>query len=650
MKATNYTAVHQLVTLFVFTFFGNLVLSQGPDYQWHTTAGSAQEDRGVEIASDHQGYSYITGVYRDSADFDPGAGNHWLHSAGETDIFVQKLDSTGALEWAISIGGPGEESAVSISVDLSGDVCIMGTFEDSVDFDPGPLDDIRHAFNNLDMYIVKLHGADGSLDWARLTGGNDNDFATDLTTDQYGNIYATGYFAATVDMDPGPGVMDITTVGSFDAFIQKFDETGNLIWARTFGGPSWNLPETIVVDDNLNVYTAGRFFETAPDSMDVDPGTGVFNLVSTGDFDFYTQKLDSNGSFVWGHSFGGTDVDFLYDMAVDDFGNVYTTGYFKGTANFNHNGTPANLSSAGGNDVFIRKVDTDGNFIWAKRIGGSGNETGKGIAVDEDQNVYLTGFFISTTDFDPGPGVYNITPVHDCDLFIEKLDNNGDFVWVAHIGGQGHDVSNGIAINDRNEIFTTGLFAGNNVDFDIGPGINTSSSVDGNTNGGDVFVLKLFDCQVDKSVVSNGNTFTAVEAPPATYQWVDCNDNFSPIAGETNQSFTPSQNGSYAVEITLDGCSVLSECFSTNLGIEENSLSGNISVYPNPSDDGVLNIKSFDANIGGIEVFTLQGKLIYAEKDIQSLEHQIQLDEPAGLYWLQLNNVQGTLQFKLILN
>ena len=152
-----------------------------------------------------------------------------------------------------------------------------------------------------------------------------------------------------------------------------------------------------------------------------------------------------DGDFIWARAMGGSINDFGYSIAVDITGNVYTTGHFYGTADFDPGPGTFNLSAAVegappyGSDIFVSKLDSDGNFIWAKRMGGSAEEweEGNDIIVDVTGNVYITGVFYGTADFDPGPGTFNLTSAGYRDTFVSKLDSAGDFVWAKRIGGVG---------------------------------------------------------------------------------------------------------------------------------------------------------------------------------------------------------------------
>ena len=119
-------------------------------------------------------------------------------------------------------------------------------------------------------------------------------------------------------------------------------------------------------------------------------------------------------------------------MAVDGSGNVHTTGYFRGTVDFDPGANVSNLDSIGEAEIYVSKLDSAGDFVWARQIGGTDFDGSTDLAVDATGNVYTTGYFFGTIDFDPGAGVSNLTPVGGSDIFVSKLDSTGDFVWVGN--------------------------------------------------------------------------------------------------------------------------------------------------------------------------------------------------------------------------
>src|SRR5690606_29098604 len=119
--------------------------------------------------------------------------------------------------------------------------------------------------------------------------------------------------------------------------------------------------------------------------------------------DIFVSKLDPNGNFLWAKQMGGTDNDQGISITVDTSGNIYTTGIFRNTVDFDPGAGVYNLTAVVGNDIFISKLDANGNFLWAKQMGSGGNTRSNSIVLDTNGNIYTTGIFQSTADFDPGP-------------------------------------------------------------------------------------------------------------------------------------------------------------------------------------------------------------------------------------------------------
>jgi hypothetical protein len=199
------------------------------------------------------------------------------------------------------------------------------------------------------------------------------------------------------------------------------DSGGNFIWAKSMGGLSNDYSRAIAVDASGNVYTTGSFSSIA----DFDPGAATFNLtqVSNAGDDLFVSKLNSSGNFVWAKAMGGTGAGYGASIAVDVAGNVYTTGYFDGTTDFNPGTGVFDLTSVWftGGDVYVSKLNPAGNFAWAAKMGGSSYDYGRSIAIDASGNVYTTGSFTGTADFDPGAATFNLSALGFLDIFICKL-------------------------------------------------------------------------------------------------------------------------------------------------------------------------------------------------------------------------------------
>lgn len=317
-----------------------------------------------------------------------------------------------------------------------------------------------------------------------MSGGNIG--AEDMAMDAAGNTYAVGSIFGTADFDPGPGTYNLTAAGSYDVFVSKMDASGNLVWARILGGSKYDQGFGIAVDPSGNVYTTGRFIGTA----DFDPGAATYNLTApgVGYSNIFISKLNSNGDFVSALSIGNTTEDVGESISVDASGNVHVLGTFSNTVDFDPGTGSFNLSG-NNSQIFILKINTGGGFIWARAITGLYQSYPQAITLDPAGNVYTTGsWYASTMDFDPGPGVYTLTPAaSSTDMFISKLDINGNFVWAKRIGGIYTDEGEDIELDNSGNVLITGKYAAT-VDFDPGAGVSDMTAAEPT---GDIFLLKL---------------------------------------------------------------------------------------------------------------------------------------------------------------
>ena len=455
--------------------------SSAQHFGWAKAFGGSSIDEGHSLTLDASDNVYSTGRFEGTVDFDPNSSMFNLTSNGDKDVYIQKLDSMGNFVWAKSIGGALRDDAFSITTGASGNVYVTGRFEGTVDFDPGTSTFSITSNGNRDIFILKLD-ANGNFIWAKAIGNLSNDRGYGITTDASGNVYATGYFGGTVDFDPGVATSNLTSNGGDDIFILKLDGSGNFIWAKSVGGINNDEAWLVRTDDLGNSYLTG-FYQ---DKVDFDPGIGVFNLTSQGNTDAFLLKLLSNGDFAWAKSISGTSVIRGHSIYVDAAVNLYTTGHFEGTVDFDPGAAVFNLTSNGQSDIFVQKLDANGNFIWAKSMGSTATDQGYSIALDTTGSIYLAGNFEGTVDFDPGTSVFNLTSNGQSDVFIQKLDANGAFLWAKSMGGTLIDTAYAIVYSKSGSIFTIGKFE-DTVDFD--PGAGSFNLV---SNGlSDIFIQKL---------------------------------------------------------------------------------------------------------------------------------------------------------------
>ncbi|MCJ8289581.1 MAG: SBBP repeat-containing protein [Crocinitomicaceae bacterium] len=607
--------------------------AQNVSYEWAKQMGGTSSDNAASIITDALGNVYTTGEFNGTADFDPGVGISNLTAIGFEDIFIQKLDAAGNFLWTKHIGGTSSEYGRSITIDALGNLYITGYFKGTVDFDPNSGISNLTATGNFDFFILKLDTA-GNFVWAKKIGGTGSDKANSITTDNLGNVYTTGNFSGTVDFDPNAGTNNLTANGNNLLFILKLDTAGNFVWAKKMGGVN---SASITTDSSGNIYTTGYFNGTS----DFDPSTtSTVNLTPIGQGDIFILKLDAAGNFVWAKQMGGTTNDFGYSISTDVWGNVYTTGNFSGTADFDPSAATSNLTALGFDAAFIQKLNAAGNFVWAKQIEATASY-GYSITTDALGSVYTSGTFHGTADFDPSTDTSNLIANGIYDAFIQKLDAAGDFVWAKQLAGTSYSYGYSITIDPLNNIYVTGTFNGT-ADFD--PGLDTSNLISIAFTF-DTYTLKLSQCIIDNSTTTAGNTFTA-NATNATYQWLDCNNNNAIISGETNALFTPTTAGNYAVELTVGNCVDTSACINSTLEIQENSLFNAVRIYPNPTQN-IVNIDLGSLTNVTVTVSNVLGKTTSVTKATGS-NQQITLPNEKGLYFVQLNSNGKSQTFKVI--
>lgn len=469
--------------LYIFLFCFGAEFCFGQDFEWAKGMGGSGNQEGHSVITDASGHIYSTGIFESTSDFDPGSGTQMLTSAGGDDVYISKLDPAGNLIWTKQLGTTTDEWALSITLDPDNNVIVTGFFEGTVDFDPGAGVYNLTSGGMEDVFIIKLD-LNGNLIWALTFGGIYDARGYSVIADSFGNLYVTGYFTGNVDFDPGLGIFTMATVAtSIDIFVSKFDEAGNFIWAKKIGGAGYDQPYSILLDGDENICLTGLYLGT----VDFDPGPGNAPLSSSsGSTDIFILKLNSTGSYLWAMSIGGAGVDVGRSLVFDSFDNIYLTGQFSGTSDFDPSPSIYNLTLVGGSeDAFVAKYNSNGAFLWVKQFGGSSWDAGYGVSVDIEDNVYTTGHFSSVIDFDPGTGTYNLSNSGARDVFISKLDPDGQFLWAGKMGGSNSDYGNGIDIDNFGAIVTTGLYR-NTVDFDPGPGVFNMSAI-----GSEIFIQKL---------------------------------------------------------------------------------------------------------------------------------------------------------------
>ncbi|HNU34945.1 MAG TPA: T9SS type A sorting domain-containing protein [Bacteroidia bacterium] len=459
---------HLLTTLLT-TLTITTALAQ--NYRWaHGFGGPNSNTEGTSIATDAQANVYVIGSFGDNIDFDPGPGVAILNMQSfSPGIFVAKYDSAGIYQWAFSLNGY-NGYASHLAVNATG-LYITGCFNGTTDFDPSPAVANLTA-SSADIFLAK-YDFSGSYQWAINIGADNVCIAEDIAIDDNGNSYITGFIRDTVDFDPGAGIAMPIPNTLEDIYFAKYDSNGNYVWAKTLGNPATFFMVECMTVDPTGLIISGKFSDT----LDVDPSAGVYNLDATTGKEVYISKYDLNGNFIWAGNIGGSSGETIYSIASDlsGNGNFYITGGGSDTVDFDLTTGNYNVNCGTGRFCFA-KYNLLGNLLFVK-IAGSGGGNGRSMVVDTNENIYIIGLFAGIVDFDPGIDTANLVVTgsgFSADIFFAKYDNNGNYVWAKSMGGIYSDWGKAIAIDGIGNQYVTGFFT-NSMDADPDGGIVTLS-------------------------------------------------------------------------------------------------------------------------------------------------------------------------------
>lgn len=481
----------KLLTTLLFAMFCLSVNSQTPSLIFANGIGGIGIDDGNAITTDLSGNIYVTGKITDTVDFDPSPAVANLICTGYFSAFVAKYNSAGQYQWAFGLSDYWDKG-LGINIDMAGNLYVTGLFADTVDFDPSGATANLISANDMDDIFIAKYNSNGQYQWAINMGSlSYNDGAFAITTDNSGNVYATGYFTDIADFDPSPATASLISNGANDIFVAKYNSTGQYQWAIGMGGGNDEAGNSITIDAAGSVYIAGSFQNT----VDFDPSAGTANLVSSGGYDIFAAKYNSSGQYQWAFSIGAGSTLWEEGQGIvaDNFGNVYVAGRFQGTnVDFDPSINSATLTSAGPfwEDIFVAKYDTAGQYQWAINMGGTDEEVANAITTDALGNIYITGVFNLTAEFNPGSGSDSLTAAGP-DVFVAKYDSNGQYQWAFNAGGSMWDVGHDICTDASGNIYVTGNFSGT-ADFD--PSATTANLT---SNGQDDFYIAKYSQNLD---------------------------------------------------------------------------------------------------------------------------------------------------------
>ncbi|MGD0855571.1 MAG: SBBP repeat-containing protein [Dehalococcoidia bacterium] len=345
-----------------------------PTLTWTTTL-PGNENVGISIAVDSSGNVYIGGYSHTTW----GTPVRAYYADDNADVFVAKLNSNGVLQWNTFLGGAGDDEKGTIALDSSGNIYIAGQSHNSWQGDSAPVRAFTISPDGMDVFAAKLNN-NGVLQWNTFLGGSGNDECGGIAVDTSGYIYVAGTSDATWQGDNPP--RQAFTAGNQDAFAAKLNNNGALQWNTFLGGSDYTHGSAIAVDSTGNIYIAG----------DSNASWGSPLRAYKAGNDAFAARLNNNGDLQWNTFLGGSLNDYSSSIATDTGGNVYIAGDSEASW-----GSPLRAHNTGSNpDAFAAKLNSSGALVWNTFLGGSDGNAGNGIAVNSSGNIYVTGYSTST--------------------------------------------------------------------------------------------------------------------------------------------------------------------------------------------------------------------------------------------------------------
>lgn len=319
--------------------------------------------------------------------------------------------------------------------------------------------------------------------WLNQLGGVGNDRGGYVAYDSKGSVYTASSTGTSTSFKPGTikeiEFLKTTSILESDLIITKVNEVGNFLWAKQIGKV---IPMSICIDNRDNIVIVGIYEGT----VDFNPGSGIFNLTEKGNGDVFILKLDKNGDFVWAGSIGGKGIESVVSIITDKMDNLAFICQFNDTIDLDISTAGVyNVLPTSGYESVALKLDSNGKFIWAHHLK---DINPIALSFDSSGNLYSTGYFLGTKDFDFGTGVFNMTTTGAAtsgDGYVLKEDTAGKFLWAKSFGEFiNRDNPSCIKVDKNDNVIVGGNCGGGNSDFDPGPGV---TNLIGNTD----FILKL---------------------------------------------------------------------------------------------------------------------------------------------------------------
>lgn len=533
--------------------------------------------------------------------------------------------------WISFAGGGDTDECYGVNGDSYGNVYISG-YTTSLDF-PTTAGAFQTGINaNYDAYIFKFDSTGQRL-WATYYGGSQNDFGYRLKVSPSGKPTLSGYTYSNDLFVSTSGVFSTTFSGSVDAFITQFDSNGNFLWGTFVGGTGGDFAISMDMDNSGNIALGGF---TSSSDFPVSPG--AWQPLFGGALDCFIAKFDSTGNRTWSTYFGGSNSEDGHAIKFDSNGNVIVAGDTY-SANLPVEITSYQNFLMGGSDAFLVKYTSVGTKLWSTYLGGVGNEDIYGLACDNANNIYFTGYSTSN-DFPITAGAFQTTMNGVRDLSAGSFNPGGNLRWLTYAGGSAWDTGRGMIVNTNQKITICGETS--STDFPI-----IGNKYDTINNGGSDIIYMTFDTlgTVELSNLNGGNS--------ADYAYDICEvlEQKIVISGNTYSADFPVTAGVFQTIKNADVDAFVWQIDSTSIitSTLNYTLPPISYLYPNPANDKVI-ITGIESGEYSLFIYDILGKEI-SKKNL-SINGDLELKELGdlenGIYSITLSSSSKSATYRII--
>jgi len=525
--------------------------------------------------------------------------------------------------WSRSIGGSGADTCAALAVDNRADLYILGSFSGNGEFRNDSLSDKLTSNGGDDIFIQK-RSKKGKYIRSTKIGGKGNDRPSSMVYHK-GFIYISGTIEDTVDF----GISKIAPKGKRAIFLAKMDTIGKCVWVKTIGDSAYSRARSLAINKD-GIYLSGE-------------ASGKIENISCNN-SMFIQKRDFDGNITWTKTFGSKRSVVSNAITYDSLGNIYNVGALNGlNVDFNPSTLKDSLLSSTFNtqpDIFIQKLNSNGDFVWAKKAGSTAPEEATTIAITGNE-LFLSGFISSnsqTVDFDfSTTGITNLTSAGGKDIFVGKYDLNCKLIWIKSIGNTKDDNAKQLEIDKFKNIYLSGTFnnsAGTTTDF-MGKTMGANGSYD-------AFCIKfttLGKCILAKQFAGSGSDFgTAIKADTMNNVYIT-----GSYAG-TISDLGPKSNTAVGTNDIFIYKSLLfkdSDIYFTDPSnpSDLDEFSYNFTIYPNPFSDNLH--LSFDQLLENatLSILSLSGQILQNKTVMQGQTSEILNMEELipGIYFVKIS-------------